>query len=246
VATALLAVALGVVLLPGPMASAGSAPSADVTVVPGPSETWAWGALANFSASIQYVGAYNNSQNLTGGNLTSSGAYVALDESVGLSYATYVVVNASTPSAGTRFVQVDAAELRAERVDVAAAGTFPVAGNYTPNATIPLANQNFSLHASIVVLDLAAAYLNFTTGANGSLALRDEHVQFAEGVNVSLDARRFPNVTRDAAGDVGIRYVTGAIGQTRAALVDDNQSTETAETTKKGRGSGILPKHVEL
>jgi len=211
VATALLAVALAVVLLPGPMASAGSAPSADVTVVPGPSETWAWGALANFSASIQYVGAYNNSQNLTGGNLTSSGAYVALDESVGLSYATYVVVNASTPSAGTRFVQVDAAELRAEHVDVAAAGTFPVAGNYTPNATIPLANQNFSLHASVVVLDLAAAYLNFTTGANGSLALRDEHVQFAEGVNVSLDARRFPNVTRDAAGDVGIRYVTGAI-----------------------------------
>jgi len=45
---------------------------------------------------------------------------------------------------------------------------------------------------------------------------------------------------------LGYRYVTGAIGQTRAALVDDNQSTETAETTKKGRGSGILPKHVEL
>jgi hypothetical protein len=203
--------ALAVLVLPGPLASAGAVPVTTSVSVPGPSESWAWGALANFSASVQYVGAYNNSENLTGGNLTSSGAYVALDESVGLEYAAYVVVNASTPSTGTRYVQVDAAELRAEHVDVAATGTFPVAGNYTPNATIPLAAQNFSLSASVVVLDLAAAYLNFTTGANGSLALANEHVEFVEGVNISLDAHQFPNVTRDAMGDVGIRYVSGAI-----------------------------------
>ena len=149
--------------------------------------------------------------NLTGGNLTSSGASVALSESVGVEYATFVVVNATTPTAGNRYVQVEAAELRAEHIAVAASGTFPVAGNYTANATIPLANQNFSLAASVEVLDLAAAYLNFTTGSNGSLALANEHIAYVEGVNVSLAAREFPNVTSDAAGDLAIKYVTGTI-----------------------------------
>lgn len=201
-----------------------SGPRDDRGPRPGPSESWAWGALANFSASVQYVGAYNSSSNLTGGNLTSSGAYVALDESVGLDYAAFVVVNASTPSVGSRYVQVDAAELRAEHIDVAASGTFPAAGNYTPNATIPLASQNFSLTASVAVLDLAAAYLNFTTGPNGSLALANEHVAFVEGVNVSLDAHQFPNITRDAAGDVAIRYVTGAMAAS-AWLVENLSAT---------------------
>ncbi|MCI4333713.1 MAG: hypothetical protein L3K01_08360, partial [Thermoplasmata archaeon] len=209
--SALLAVAFVALVLPGPLASAGAVPTASASTVPGPSESWAWGALANFSASVQYVGAYNSSQNLTGGNWTSSGAYVALDEAVGVEYGAYVIVNASTPSAGTRYVQVDAAELRAEHIAVAASGTFPVAGNYSANATIPLAPQNFSLAASVATLDLAAAYLNFSTGPNGSLALANEHVVYAEGINISLDAQQFPNVTRDAAGNVNIRYVTGAI-----------------------------------
>jgi len=160
---AILALATVVLILPGTLASAGASPSAAPTTLanvanPGPSESWGWGALANFSASVEYVGAYNNSMNLTGGNLTSSGASVALSESVGVEYATFVVVNATTPTAGNRYVQVEAAELRAEHIAVAASGTFPVAGNYTANATIPLANQNFSLAASVEVLDLAAAY----------------------------------------------------------------------------------------
>ncbi|MCI4370915.1 MAG: hypothetical protein L3J81_06275, partial [Thermoplasmata archaeon] len=73
---ALLAVALALIVLPGPIASASPVPATTVAPAPGPSESWAWGALANFSASVQYVGAYNSSSNLTGGNLTSSGAYV--------------------------------------------------------------------------------------------------------------------------------------------------------------------------
>jgi hypothetical protein len=211
-----LALATLVLLLPGPLASAGAVPSASPTSLatvanPGPSESWAWGALANFSASVEYVGAYNNSMNLTGGNLTSSGAYVALSESVGVEYAAFVIVNATSPGAGSRYVQVEAAELRAEHIAVAASGTFPVAGNYSANTTIPLANQNFSLAASVEVLDVAAAYLNFTTGPSGSLALANEHVAYVEGENVSLAAHQFPNVTRDAAGNVGIRYVTGTI-----------------------------------
>ncbi|HEV8050489.1 MAG TPA: hypothetical protein VGP88_07840, partial [Thermoplasmata archaeon] len=65
-----------------------------------------------------------------------------------------------------------------------------------------------------------AAYLNFTAGANGSLALRDEHVVLAQGMNVSLDARQFPNVTRDAAGNVAIKYVTGSIAA--SAWIEEN------------------------
>ena len=201
-------------VVPGPFAAAAPSgargPTTDGAQA-GPSESWAWGALANFSATIQYAGAYNNSQNLTGGNLTSSGAYVALDESVGLRYAAFVIVNASTPSNGTRYVEVQAAELRALHLGIAASGTFPNPGNYTPNASIPLAPRNFSLDGSVAVLQVANAFLNFSTGPNGSLALADEHVAFAEGVNLSLAAVRFPNVTRDAAGDLGIRYVTASV-----------------------------------
>jgi hypothetical protein len=214
---AFVALALAILAVPGALVtSSGPSPAHSgiataATSVPGPSATWAWGALANFSASVQYVGAYNASQNLTGGNLTSSGAYVALDESVGLQYAAFVVVNATTPSATDRYVQVDAAELRVEHIAVAASGTFPVAGNYSAGAAIPLAPMNFSLAASVAVLDLAAAYLNFTTGPNGSLALANEHVEYAQAVNISLSANQFPNVTRDAAGNVGIKYVTASI-----------------------------------
>ncbi|MCI4324392.1 MAG: hypothetical protein L3K00_00670 [Thermoplasmata archaeon] len=221
-ATALVTVALALLVLPLPAASAGAVRTTAAAPAPGPSESWAWGALANFSASIEYVGAYNNSQNLTGGNWTSSGAYVAMQESVGVEFGAYVLVNASTPSNGTRYVQVDAAELRAEHIAVAASGTFPVAGNYTANASIPLAPLNFSLAATVAVLDVAAAYLNFSTGPNGSLALANEHVEYAEGVNISLDAQQFPNVTRDAAGDVGIRYVTESIAA--SAWVFENLS----------------------
>ncbi|HKV90265.1 MAG TPA: hypothetical protein VJQ43_03605 [Thermoplasmata archaeon] len=218
--------ALAVLVVPGafpsatPVIAGGSHLAPAVVPSPGPSESWAWGAMANFSASVQYVGAYNNSQNLTGGNLTSSGASVALDESVGLQYGAYVVVNASTPSNGTRYVQVSAAELRAEHVAIAASGTFPVAGNYTPNASIPLRPTNFSLGAAVEVLQVAAAFLNFTIGPNGSLSLANEHVEVAEGINVSLAAHQFPNVTRDSAGDLGIRYVTASI-RASAWLVED-------------------------
>jgi hypothetical protein len=220
--SALVVVVLALLVVPLPAASAGTVLTNSAGPAPAPGESWAWGALANFSASIDYVGAYNNSQNLTGGNWTSSGAYVALQESVGVEYGAYVIVNATAPTNGTRYVQVDAAELRAEHLQVAASGTFPVAGNYTPNATIPLAPTNFSLAATVAVLDVAAAYLNFTAGPNGSLALSNEHVEYAEGVNISLDAQQFPNLTRDAAGDVEIRYVTESIGA--SAWVVENLS----------------------
>ncbi|MCI4356043.1 MAG: hypothetical protein L3K18_02710 [Thermoplasmata archaeon] len=228
----LLGVALAVAILavPGPVLA--STPvrstSSPLTVATasstGPSESWAWGAVANFSASVQYVGAYNNSQNLTGGNLTSSGAYVALDESVGLEYATYVIVNATTPSPSVRHVQISAAELRAEHVALAASGTFPQPGNYSANASIPIAPRNISLAASVAVLQVAVAFLNFSTGSNGSLALSDEHVEFAEGVNISLAASQFPNVTRDAAGDMSVRYTSGSI-QASAWMIENLTAT---------------------
>jgi hypothetical protein len=214
---ALATIVLALLVVPTALAAAGpSAATASPRLTTdanatGPNETWAWGAFANVSASVQYVGAYNDTANLTGGNWTTSGAYIALNESVGLEYASFAIVNASSPNASTRSVQIEAAELRAERISVAASGTLPLAGNYSANASVPLAPSSFSLTASEEVLDVVSAFLNFSTGANGSLALENEHLGFLEGVNVSLDAVRFPNVTGNVSGAFSIRYVTGAI-----------------------------------
>jgi hypothetical protein len=211
------AVALAMLVIPTALANAGavgSAPPSRLTpavTVPGPGESWAWGALANVSASVQYFGVYNHSLNLTGGSWTPSGSGIALNESFGLQYAAYAVLNATSPNASNRFVELQAAELRAEHVSLAARGTFPLAGNYSANATIPLAPTNFSVALSEEVLDVVHAFLNFSTGANGSLALENEHLAFLEGVNLSLDAHQFPNVTQGAGGSVSIRYVSGAI-----------------------------------
>jgi hypothetical protein len=58
-----------------------------------PSATWAWGVQANLSATLDFVGAYNASQNLTGANLTVSGAHLAVHESFSIAYAAFAVVN---------------------------------------------------------------------------------------------------------------------------------------------------------
>lgn len=160
---------------------------------------------------VQFVGAYNASQQLTPGNLTTTGADVALNESVSIGYAVYAIVNASTPSAGQLYVTVQAAEYRGMAVAFAATGTFPAAGHYAPNSSFPLVPMNISLLASVQTLDAYRAFLNFSSGPNGSLALQDEHVQALRAVNISLDAVNFPNATHDAAGNLDLKYVTGAI-----------------------------------
>ena len=158
-----------------------------------------------------FVGAYNATQAMTGGNLTSTGAYVVVDESVGMGYAAYAILNVSTPSHGHLFVTLQAAELRVLAIHVAATGSFPVAGNYSANATPPLTPMNVSLAATVVVLDAYRAYVNLTTGPNGSVSLNDEHVRVLRGVNISLAAMDFPNVTTTVGGGHSIKYTTGAI-----------------------------------
>jgi hypothetical protein len=177
----------------------------------GPSGTWAWGAAANLSVHATFVGAYNASQAMTGGNLTTAGAYIVVDESLGVGYAAYAILNVSTPSTGHVYVTLQAAELRVLAVRILASGSFPVAGNYSANSTPNLTPMNVSLAATIQVLDAYRAYVNLTTGPNGSLWLNNEHVQALRGVNLSLVAVNFPNVTATASGGQSIKYTTGAI-----------------------------------
>ncbi|MCI4331446.1 MAG: hypothetical protein L3K19_06330 [Thermoplasmata archaeon] len=176
-----------------------------------PRATWAWGAAANVSVSATYVGAYNSSQALTGGNLTNSGAFVAVYESADVAYAVYAIVNVSTPSSGHLYVTVQSAEYRGVSLTVLGSGTFPMAGTYGPNVTPPLRPMNISLSATVQTLTAYSAYLNLTTGPNGSLSLNDEHVESLRAMNVSLDAVNFPNVTRPAGGGEQIRYTTGSV-----------------------------------
>jgi len=181
------------------------------TSAPGPNATWAWGAAANLSITARYVGAYNSSQALTGGNLTNSGAYISVYEAANVAYAVYAIVTVTSPTTGHLYVTVESAEYRAEAITVVASGTFPAPGVYGANATPPLVPMNISLAAKVETLTAYAAYLNLTTGPNGSLSLNDEHVEALKAMNVSLSAINFPNVTRLASGAEQIRYDTGSV-----------------------------------
>jgi hypothetical protein len=187
----------------------------------GPHASWAWGAESEIALSSSYVGAYNTSQALTGGNLTPQGAYIAVQESIGVGYAVYAVVNASTPSAGHLYVTVQAAEWKALRISIAASGTFPAAGTYGPNASRPLSLMNVSLRANVTELSAIVAYLNLTTGPNGSLSLNDEHIAALQGINISLVAHSFPNVTQSSSGNTTIRYDSGSIALSEWAAADE-------------------------
>ncbi len=213
-AAALLAVTAVVLVPGGPGGATAAAPRAasfePMAATAAATSTWAWGAEANLSYAASYVGAFNASTAGATGNLTTTGAAVSLSESLGVRYAAYAVVNATTPSPGNLSLQLAAAEYRAMAITVAGSGDFPVAGVYNNSTLPPLSPRNVSLVASVEVLNAFAAFLNLTTGPNGSLALENEHVTTLRAVNLSLAAVDLPNVTRTAAGDVAIRYVTGS------------------------------------
>jgi hypothetical protein len=175
-----------------------------------PNATWAWGAAANLSFGLVYVGAYNHSLNLTAGNLSMTGAYVAVNESARIGFAAYAIVTAKSPTPSTRFVEVRAVEARELAFDLAAQGTFPVAGTYGPTSAVPLANTSFGLAAKEVVVSAFVGYLNFTTNAS-AVALSNEHLRSFTGINVSLTAVNFPNVTAGANGTVVLSYKSGAL-----------------------------------
>ncbi|HKS59860.1 MAG TPA: hypothetical protein VJS68_03680, partial [Thermoplasmata archaeon] len=215
VLASLLLVSLPAWALPAPSPANASAPLGPGVQPLGssaaPSGTWAWGASANLSLSVQIVGAYDATQNLSGGNLTQNGAYVSLSESAAMRYAAYAIVNETSPSASQRYVVLQAAEYEHLALGIAASGTFPAPGNYSNGSSVPLQPMNISLQASVEVLNYYRAFLNFTSGANGSLALNDEHVQALRAFNLSLAATNFPNATTNATGQVDLKYVSGAI-----------------------------------
>ncbi len=213
VAAAVLAAAIAAVV-PGVMGGAAAAPIAPGIVrpmgaaIPAAAE-WAWGAEANLSYAATYEGGFNAST-LAAGNVTTTGAAVALSESLGVEYAVYVVVNATSPSPGNLSLHLAAAEYRALAISLAGSGDFPAAGVYNSSTLPPLVARNLSLVASVRVLNAESAFLNLTTGPNGSLALDNEHIASLRAVNLSLAASDLPNLTRDAAGDLHVRYVTAS------------------------------------
>ncbi|MCI4352610.1 MAG: hypothetical protein L3K14_04400 [Thermoplasmata archaeon] len=192
-----------------PQSDVASAPSRSASEV-SPLASWAWGVETNLSVTLDFLGAYNSSQNLTAGNLTTSGAYVALHESLHLGYAAFAIVNVTSPSVGHLQVQLQAAEYQVLEIELAAQGTFPAAGNYTDNSSVPLVPMNVGLHARVGTLALYQASLNLTTGTNGSLSLDNERVAMYRAINISLVASNFPNVTR-SPGSWSVHYVTGWI-----------------------------------
>ncbi len=190
-------------------AAASAAPSG--TLHPPSGSSWAWGAEAAVSLSVHEVGAYNSSVLGGNGNLTVAGAYVDLSASIAARQASYAIVVASNPSPGNVSLQVSEAQFQGISLNESVQGALPVAGNYSANASIPLANQSAAVSISEQVLDVASAFLNYTVTGNGSVALTNEHLEYARYVNVSLDARHFPNVTVNALGGPDIRYNSGAI-----------------------------------
>jgi hypothetical protein len=226
-ALAALLASSAIAALPGPAAPTAPTAHPALAVGSGPAppaatnSSWAWGALANATIEVDFVGAANTSSGLTGGNLTVNGAFLALHERLHEGLALYAIVNASTPSAGHRYVTVAAAELRALSVQAQATGSFPKAGNYSANQTIPLVPLNVSLNASVSELQEYAAYLNFTTSANGSLGLVDEHLVSRTEVSVSFAASNFPNITRNATtGITSVKYASGAFSITGYTATD--------------------------
>jgi hypothetical protein len=173
--------------------------------------SWAWGAATTIQLSVHQVGAYNSSSFGASSNLTTAGAFVDLSASVTAREASYAVVAASAPSAGNVTLEVAEAQFQGIALNETVSGALPIAGSYAPNATIPLANQTDAIGISEQILDVAAAFLNYTVSANNSVALTNEHLEYARFVNISLDAQHFPNVTANAAGGMVLRYDSGAV-----------------------------------
>ncbi|MDE1819890.1 MAG: hypothetical protein KGJ23_04690 [Euryarchaeota archaeon] len=192
----------------------------------GPCGTWAWGAAANLTASLEFEGSYNASQFLTGGGLTAQGAYIDLQASLSAQWAAYAIINATSPAPGSTYVTFQAGQLVDLDLSVVADGTFPQAGTYGPSSNVTLVPMNVSLVAHLKLVDRYQAFLNLTTDANGSVALTDEHLQFFRTVDVSLNAVNFPNITTDPSGNAVVQYETGSL-QAHGQVAADVQGTFT-------------------
>ena len=195
---------------PHPGLAAGAAPRTAMVSATGPTQSWAWGVAANLSASVQLVGEFNASSAI-GANATHGLAYGALDLSIGEQYLAYEIVNLTATSNTSLYVTAEAVDYRAIQLSVALSGTFPAAGTYNNSSAIPLVQVNSSLKLSEAVLDAYAAFLNLTTGPNGSVALVNEHVEALRAFNISGTLVNFPNATTNAAGDEVIAYTTASI-----------------------------------
>lgn len=194
--------------------------STDVAGV-SPVNSWAWGVAANLTAALRYEGEYSGSQALTGSNLTEAGAYVDLDINADVAYAAYAIVNETAPSEnGSVQVTVAAAQGAAETLYAVASGTFPAAGTYGPTSGISLVPMNVSLSAHLRVAQTFRAYLNYTEGANDSMALVNEHLHLSEDASVGLVAVNFPNVTASPSGTTTVSYTTGSLSATAQAEAD--------------------------
>jgi hypothetical protein len=206
---------LSVALLPmaGATAVTGATPLASVATTTGPVASWAWGAAENESVHLAYVGAFSSSLNLTGGNWTRPGAYVAVNESFSAGYLAYAMVNVTSPSSSARSVEAAAVELRSVQGAIGIAGTLPVAGTYAPGASVPLTPTSSSLWLSEGVANAYLAFANYSVGPNGSLSLANEHVEVWEAISVSLAASNFPNSTLDANGSTTLKYVTASVNE---------------------------------
>jgi len=200
-----------VAILAGGAATAAAGSASPGTIHPPTGSSWAWGASSSVTVTVHQVGAYNASSFGGSGNLTVAGAYVDLAATLTARQASYALVRATSPSAGNVSLQLSEAVFQGIALNETVQGALPVAGNYSANASIPLSNQTASVALSEEVLDVAAAFVNYTVSSNGSVALTNEHLAYDRYVNVSLDAHHFPNVTRNAGGGPVIRYNSGAI-----------------------------------
>jgi hypothetical protein len=178
---------------------------------------------------LVYAGAYNRSLNLTG-NLSESGAYVAVNETVQVGYAAYTVLAVAAPTPTTRSVELRAAEARELEIAAAARGEFPVAGTYAANSPVPLTPRTLGVSAREVFVSEYAAFLNLTLGANGSVGLANEQLRAYEGVNLSFVASEWPNVTALPNGSTSISYTSGAITETGYLIAEFNATFTPALT----------------
>jgi hypothetical protein len=200
-----------------------------------PCGTWAWGAAANLTAGLEFEGAYNASQYLTGGGLTAQGAYIDLEASLSVEWAAYAIVNVSTPSPGALYVTFQAGDLIDLDLSAAAQGDFPLAGTYGPTSNITFQEMNASVVLHERLVDRYQAFLNFSTDSNGSMALENEHLQMFRTLNVALTAVNFPNITYDpSTGDSVVSYTTGQIQGEAQVAVDISASFQPALLVVQG------------
>lgn len=222
----LCAAALPAILGASPAMAAAPHAGADLTpntsnAAPANVDTWAWGVAANLTAALQYEGEYSGTQALTGSNLTQTGAYIDLDISMDLAYAAYAIVNESAPGETGGFeVTVVAAQAAAATINAVASGTFPAAGTYASTSPVTLEPMNVSLGAHLRVAQTFTAFLNFTQGANSSVALANEHLHLVETASLGLAAVNFPNVTATPSGGFTVSYTTGTLSATAQAEAD--------------------------